>query len=291
MRSPTSEDRKCHSEKPIFLAIGSQKPTWTPDVIPMQLVQIGKLLIVALPAEVTTISGLRIRKALLSENPEINHVVIAGLANDYSGYLTTAEEYTVQHYEGAQNAFGPHALQAYIEALSDQVNQWQKTGHDFLKDADPTPHDSRVLPPQKTQVFDEKIVTETFGKVLQQPKYDEKTGIITVKFRSANPINALEMQKPEAPFVFFEIQKYDENERKWKTHLDEDALNTSIRWYEDDNLLCRSCLVAEISWNTFRVASYQLGAQYRFVHSGRFKNYLLYINGYFQNVSEPFQLP
>ena len=42
-------------------------------------------------------------------------VVIAGLANTYSSYITTFEEYAVQRYEGASTIFGPHTLDAYIQ--------------------------------------------------------------------------------------------------------------------------------------------------------------------------------
>lgn len=43
------------------------------------------------------------------------HVVIAGLTNTYSSYITTFEEYGVQRYEGASTIFGPHTLDAYIQ--------------------------------------------------------------------------------------------------------------------------------------------------------------------------------
>ena len=42
-------------------------------------------------------------------------VVIAGLTNTYSSYVTTFEEYAMQRYEGASTIFGPHTLDAYIQ--------------------------------------------------------------------------------------------------------------------------------------------------------------------------------
>ena len=42
-------------------------------------------------------------------------VVIAGLTNTYSSYVTTIEEYSIQRYEGASTIFGPHTLDAYIQ--------------------------------------------------------------------------------------------------------------------------------------------------------------------------------
>lgn len=43
------------------------------------------------------------------------HVVIAGLSNAYSGYITTWEEYQAQRFEAAATAFGPLTLDAYIQ--------------------------------------------------------------------------------------------------------------------------------------------------------------------------------
>ncbi len=43
------------------------------------------------------------------------HVVLAGLTNTYSSYVTTFEEYSAQRYEGASTIFGPHTLDAYIQ--------------------------------------------------------------------------------------------------------------------------------------------------------------------------------
>ena len=40
-------------------------------------------------------------------------VVLAGLSNVYTQYVTTYEEYQAQRYEGASTIFGPNSLQAY----------------------------------------------------------------------------------------------------------------------------------------------------------------------------------
>lgn len=60
-----------------------------------------------LPSEFTTMSGRRLRDAVktvlsTASNEEFNgklHVVIAGLTNTYSQYVTTYEEYQAQRYE------------------------------------------------------------------------------------------------------------------------------------------------------------------------------------------------
>ena len=45
-------------------------------------------------------------------------VVLAGLTNTYSSYVTTFEEYAMQRYEGASTIFGPHTLDAYIQVCA-----------------------------------------------------------------------------------------------------------------------------------------------------------------------------
>jgi neutral ceramidase len=85
-----------------------------------------------------------------------SHIVIAGLANSYSHYITTYEEYQQQRYEGASTLFGPHTLAAYQQTFYDLSlnlarNQSVPSG--------PQPYDMRgktfsfVLPP----IFDGKL--------------------------------------------------------------------------------------------------------------------------------------
>ena len=50
------------------------------------------------------------------------HVVIAGLTNTYSSYVTTIEEYSIQRYEGASTIFGPHTLDAYIQVNTSNLS-------------------------------------------------------------------------------------------------------------------------------------------------------------------------
>jgi neutral ceramidase len=61
-----------------------------------------------LPGELTRTMWWRLRNDLENlESGSLGHVVPIGLANDYIGYVTTAEEYAAQAYEGASVIFGP----------------------------------------------------------------------------------------------------------------------------------------------------------------------------------------
>ena len=110
--------RDCHGVKPVLLAPGVQQPVpWSPEVLPVSIVRIGQLAIVAAPGELTIMAGRRIRETVQAAlGDSVKHVVIAGYANAYSGYITTPEEYDAQHYEGASTHFGKWTLGAYQQS-------------------------------------------------------------------------------------------------------------------------------------------------------------------------------
>jgi neutral ceramidase len=102
-----------HLPKPILFGVG--KGGLTPKILPLQILRIGQLVIVGVPAEITTMAGRRLRATVLGELSSIGvkHLAITAYANDYSQYITTKEEYDMQHYEGASTLFGPRTLLAY----------------------------------------------------------------------------------------------------------------------------------------------------------------------------------
>ncbi len=119
-----------HDVKPIMFPVGlatlKRTPTnnpsaiarvacpLVPQVVPIQLFTIGRLAIAAMPAEITTMAGRRLKQTIRDVlGASVDQVMIAAYANGYSGYVTTAEEYAAQHYEGASTLYGPHTLAAY----------------------------------------------------------------------------------------------------------------------------------------------------------------------------------
>ena len=121
LSKPSDEEKECHSPKPILLNVGDVAfpYPWDPSIVPISIFKVGQLIILNVPAEFTTMAGRRLRKAitkLASKYMLSNvHVTIAGLANSYSHYVTTFEEYAAQRYEGASTLYGPHTLSAYIQ--------------------------------------------------------------------------------------------------------------------------------------------------------------------------------
>jgi neutral ceramidase len=100
---------------------------WMPTLVPVQVFRLGSLAVAATPFEMTTVAARRLRKVLReSLGPKgVTTVVVNTYANAYVGYLTTFEEYQVQHYEAGYTIFGPRseaALRTAFAAVAEHVN-------------------------------------------------------------------------------------------------------------------------------------------------------------------------
>jgi neutral ceramidase len=80
-------------------------PNSYPQQIPVAAASLGTLSLAAIPTEMTTTQGWRLREELRQATGR--PFVIVGLANEYIGYTTTREEYAQQNYEGASTMYGP----------------------------------------------------------------------------------------------------------------------------------------------------------------------------------------
>lgn len=94
-----------------------------PRILPLQVLRIGDTVLCGLPFEITVDSGRRIEAAVRTaiadaapvDGPDVERVIISSVANEYSGYVATAEEYELQHYEGGHTLYGPDTL-AFLSA-------------------------------------------------------------------------------------------------------------------------------------------------------------------------------
>jgi len=93
--------------------------------LPVQLLRIGALVLVGLPAEITTVAGDRLAATVLEAMAPagVRHVIISSYANAYAGYVTTPEEYAAQTYEGGHTLFGPWELDAFRTAYKDMADR------------------------------------------------------------------------------------------------------------------------------------------------------------------------
>lgn len=81
-------------------------PRHFPREVPVSVAELGPLFVAAVPVEMTTTMGRRLRARLSSAEPD-RHVVVVGLANEYLSYVASPDEYDVQDYEGGSTLFGP----------------------------------------------------------------------------------------------------------------------------------------------------------------------------------------
>merc|ERR1719369_2347651 len=134
-----------------------------------------------------------IEKAVLTvtQGSEDIKVVIAGLSNVYTHYITTQEEYQRQRYEAASTIYGPHTLKAYLDQfafLTEKLLNDEK-----VDNGDPPPnlHDVQLsfVP---GVLFDNPPVGHQFGDCLLQPPTVVYRGDqVTVRFVSGHPRNEL----------------------------------------------------------------------------------------------------
>lgn len=104
LKEPSEGQKACHGAKPILLDVGemSSPYLWTPNVVDIQVLRVGQLVIIVSPGEASTMAGRRWKNAvrdtlapLFAEEDDSATpiVVLGGPANSYTHYITTEEEY------------------------------------------------------------------------------------------------------------------------------------------------------------------------------------------------------
>ncbi|XP_022731128.1 neutral ceramidase 1-like [Durio zibethinus] len=272
LKTPDKKQVDCQHPKPILLDTGEMKQPydWAPSILPIQILRIGQLVILSVPGEFTTMSGRRLCdavKAVLtsSGNGEFGsniHVVVAGLTNTYSQYVTTLEEYQVQRYEGASTLYGPHTLSAYIQ-------EFQKLASALIKGqpVEPGPQPPNLLTKQISLltpvVMDSTPAGINFGDVSSDVPANstfKRGSNVTVVFWSACPRNDL---LTEGTFALVEILQGKDT---WIPTYDDDDFCLRFIWSRPSKLSPRS--QATIEWTIPQSA---LPGVYRIRHFGAAK--------------------
>jgi len=191
-------DQECHAEKPIILPNGRITPQGiplTPEVLPVQILKIGNMAIIAQPTEITTMAGRRLMNTVMSALAgEVDYVVIAAVSNAYAGYVSTREEYAMQHYEGASTHFGPYTLNAFQEQFA-YIADAMAEGYPVSPG--PTPRDiadNQILSVPGV-VFDDKPIGKSFGDVYSDTNASYNRGqTVSVVFWGGHPKNNYQIQ-------------------------------------------------------------------------------------------------
>ena len=118
------KSRGCHRPKRVLLGNAQTIVAGKhglPRVAHLTVMRIGGMVLGTVPAEVTTTAGSRMRDAMARgarrTGAHADSVVLMGLTNGYMHYVTTPEEYQLQHYEGASTIHGPSSSVALAHGL------------------------------------------------------------------------------------------------------------------------------------------------------------------------------
>ncbi|XP_057955051.1 neutral ceramidase 1-like [Malania oleifera] len=271
LKTPGKEQIDCQKPKPILLDTGEMKKPydWAPSVLPIQILRIGQLVILSVPGEFTTMAGRRLREAVKTVltsggSRDFNnvHVVIAGLTNTYSQYVTTFEEYQVQRYEGASTLFGPHTLSAYIQEFK-KLATALINGQTIERSLQPPDLLDKQISFLTPVVIDMTPPGVHFGDLSSDvPKNStfSKGDTVTVTFWSACPRNDL---MTEGTFSLVEILHGKDS---WVPAYDDDDFCLRFKWSRPTILSSRS--QATIEW---RIPTSAADGVYRIKHFGAAK--------------------
>jgi neutral ceramidase len=262
---PASEiDLSCHAEKPVLFVLGPPF-NLANNILPLQIFTIGNLALVALPWEVTTMAGRRIRDTVQNvlKDSGVDTVVIAGLSNDYVSYLTTREEYSLQHYEGASTQFGPWTLAAVQQEL-------RKLAISLKNGAAPPAGPTRVVTsnpiPRPPYIGADFTNGPTFGTALSQAPASKGGDTVTVSFQSAHPRNQTERGRG-----FALIERLSEK-GVWETVKQDGDGEIIFRWkpqsaefYASPVPLSGGVSTADLTWF---IPKNVISGKYRIKHQG-----------------------
>jgi neutral ceramidase len=235
----TETVQACQSPKPILFETGSGEPPLQSQIHSVTVARIGQLVILARPAEVTTMAGRRLRDSVMSELGDwARYIVLAGYANGYGGYVTTPEEYQLQQYEGGHTLHGRWSLPAYQQVASQLASALQsgatvttKVRYDDWRGKSeglPLPIGVAASPPEGKRYGD--------ALPLAKAQY-EKGETVLIEFWSTNPTAhyttgnnflAVERRTPSG----------------WQVVADDGDWDTRVRWRLEDD-----AYIAQLSWD------------------------------------------
>ncbi|KAM5322236.1 neutral ceramidase [Glossophaga mutica] len=233
---PSDEIKECHKPKPVLVHTGelSKPHPWHPDIVDVQIITLGSLAITAIPGELTTMSGRRLREAIKTEfatyGMQNMTVVISGLSNVYTHYVTTYEEYQVQRYEAASTIYGPHTLSAYIQLFRVLAKAIATDTVANLSRGPEPPFFKQLIIPLIPNIADKAPMGKNFGDVLQplNPKYSVGD-VAEVTFVGANPKNSAENRTHQ---TFLTVEKYENSSMGWQVVHNDASWETRFYWHK-----------------------------------------------------------
>lgn len=251
----TQAVKDCQAPKPILFQTGTGNPPLQSQVRSVTVARVGQLVILALPAEVTTMSGRRLRESVMNQLGDwAQHIVLAGYSNGFAGYVTTPEEYMLQQYEGAHTLHGRWSLPAYQQVAS-QLAAALEVGASVSSAASYDDWRGKTvglpLPRSEGRQLPDKLAV---GDVLLAPeKHYDRGAIVAAQFVSTHPNNHF-----QTGHNYLLVQRRDGQD--WKIVADDADWSTTVRWTQE-----KTFHLAELKWE---VADESLPGRYRIIHRG-----------------------
>ncbi|XP_071554309.1 neutral ceramidase isoform X2 [Temnothorax nylanderi] len=285
LAAPTENDIRCQSPKPILLATGRMKLPyqWQPKIVSTQVAVIGNVVIAGVPGEFTTMSGRRLREAIKKVMNDVSvdetSVIVAGLCNTYSDYVTTPEEYQIQRYEGASTIYGPHTLTIYLKQYQELVQAAVQN-----KPVPPGPLAPELLKSNLISLvppvlYDTPRWGRNFGDVIQQPPKVASPGdTVTAIFVAGHPRNNLMTDG-----TFLTVERLEDDE-VWVPVATDADWETKFQWRRTSMILGSSQVT--ITW---KIPQGVKPGEYRIRHNGYYRYVLGGVYPYY-GVTNHFQM-
>lgn len=228
-----------------IVCLPSGRLGWTPNIVPIQLMRIGSLVLAAGPAEFTIVAGWRVRCTVartLGVSPD--DVLMVGYSNAYSQYVTTPEEYDSQQYEGGSTLFGRYTLCAYQQEFARLAAEFGNTRHDVL----PVERAAGVFRARTAL----RALRGPLGAVLTRPEAAYRRGdTVVAEFVTSDPRVGVSPN-------YLDVQRQDSD--GWKRAADDGDWHTRLTFRKH-----RGVMIARIEW---AIPDSEAAATYRIVHYG-----------------------
>ena len=251
----TESVKACQAPKPILFETGSGSPPLQSQIHSVTVARIGQLVILALPVEVTTMAGRRLRDSVMDELGDwARHIELAGYANGYAGYVTTPQEYQLQQYEGGHTLHGQWSLPAYQQvaaglarALESNAGVGTEVRYDDWRGRSagmPLPVGSEASLPEGRDFGD--------ALPLERTRYGKGDTVLT-EFWSSNPTAHY---TTGGNFMLVERR----TRSGWHVIADDGDWSTRVRWREEGD-----AYIAQLSWE---IPGGTRAGDYRITHLG-----------------------